>query len=396
MNKLIALLPHTAPQGEDRLYGWQVAPEGRVHSVVHTVQELERSKAAHSIVVVVPAACLSWHRVVLPATVKLQGDTRLLPVLQSLLEEALLDESEQVHIALMPGATAGQACVLAVCEKAWLSAWMETLERAGIKVERVVPEIAPDVLVQEGVCSGVSHSGWVTALQGGVLMTVPLQRDAASVQCAPLYHALPATFNEAAHVLGADNVQLDSDKEWVQRMLQTQWELMQHGFAATPLQRMRRKLLAGWRGVLSAPQWRASRLAVAALAIVGVVGLNAQAWTQQRALMAKYQAVLNTAQQTFPQLRVVIDAPLQMQRELQALRQAAGVMGAADLEPMAAAAGAALHSAGLKAHAVEYNGAQLLLRGLGPQQLAAVNEQLQGSRYVAEVMGDALQLKVQP
>lgn len=395
MNKLIALLPHTAPQGEDRLHGWQVEPDGRVHSVVHTVQELARSKAAHHMVVV-PAACLSWHTVVLPATVKLQGDARLLPVLQSLLEEVLLDEPELVHIALMPGAAAGQSCVLAVCDRAWLSTWLETLERAGIKIDRLLPEIAPDVLGQEGMCSGINHSGWVTALQGGVLMTVPLQMDAASVQHAPVFHALPATFSEAEHVFGADKVQLASDQEWVQRMLQTQWELMQHGFASTPLERMRRKCLAGLRDVLSAPQWRASRLAVVALAIVGVVGLHVQAWTQQRALTAKREAVVKTVQQTFPQVRVVIDAPLQMQRELQTLRQVAGVLSATDLEPMAAAAGAALSSAGLTANAIEYNGAQLLLRGVGSQQLAAVNEQLQGSRYVAEVMGDALQLKVRP
>lgn len=395
MNKLIALLPHTTPQGEDRLHGWQVAPDGRVHNVVHTVQELARCKAVHNMVVV-PAACLSWHAVVLPATVKLQGDARLLPVLQSLLEEALLDEPELVHIALMPGATAGQPCVLAVCDKAWLSAWLENLERAGIKIDRVVPEVAPDVLGQEGVCSGVSHSAWVTGLQGGVLMTVPLQMDAASVLDAPGFHALPATFSEAEHVFGADKVQLASEQAWVQRMLQTQWALMQHGFASTPLERMRRKCGMGLRDVLSAPQWRASRLAVAALAIVGVVGLNVEAWTQQQALAAKREAVVKTVQQTFPQVRVVIDAPLQMQRELQALRQVAGVVSATDLEPMAAAAGAALHSAGLTANAMEYNGAQLLLRGVGPQQLAVVNEQLQGSRYVAEVMGDALQLKVQP
>ena len=395
MNKLIALLPSVRPQSEDSLHCWQVAGDGHTQVVMQTVRELSPAKLVQTIAVV-PAACLSWHQVVLPATVKLHGDARLLPLLQSLLEDALLDEPDQVHIALMPGALPGQPCVVSVCDKAWLAAWLETFERAGIKVDRLVPEIAPDVLGEQGICSGLSHSGWMTTLQQGVPVTLPLHTDTAIWPPATVYYALPATYSDAENVLGRDRLQLADEQSWVQRMLQTQWELMQHGFASNALERMRRKWLAGVRDVLSGPQWRASRIAVVTLAVVCVAGLNVKVWQQQRALAAKQQAIFATVQETFPQLRVVIDAPLQMQRELQALRQTSGVVTATDLEPMAAAAGAALKASGLAVNSVEYNGTELLLRGLAQSHVATVNEHLRGSRYIAEMAGDALRLKVLP
>lgn len=395
MNKLVALLPGTRPQGEDSLPCWQVAPDGQVRAMTHTVHELAGTPSSQR-VIVVPAAQLSWHRVVLPPTVKLQGDARLLPVLQSLLEEALLDEPEQLHIALMPGAVPGQPCTLAVCDRGWLGAWLEVMERGGIKVDRLVPEMAPDVLGESGICTGATHSGWVSWLsEDGLPLTLPLHSSAVLVPV-PRYEALPATYSEAEHAFGRDAVQLLAEQDWMQRMLQTQWELMQHGFASNTLERLRRKWLAGVRDLLHAPQWRASRMAVLALAAVCVLGMNLQLWQQQRALQAKQDAVLATVQETFPQLRVIVDAPLQMQRGLQVLRQKAGLLGAEDLEPMTAAAGAALRSVGVAAQTLEYNGAELLLRGVAASQLGAINEQLRGSRYVADLQGDVIRLKVQP
>lgn len=395
MNKLVALLPGSKPQGEDSLSCWQLAPEGQIHAVTYTVHELAQGPAAQ-LVITVPACLLSWHRVVLPPTVKLQGDLRLLPVLQSLLEEALLDEPDQLHIAIMPDAIPGQLCTLAVCDKGWLGAWLAVLERAGIKVDRLVPEIAPDILDNNGLCTGAAHNAWVSWLsQDGMPLTVPLHSGFMLDQSLG-YEALPTTYSEAELAFGRDRVQLLTEQSWMQRMLQTRWELMQHSFASNMLERLRRKWLAGLHDLLHAPQWRASRIAIVSLAMVCMIGMNLQLWQQQRALKAKQDAVLATVQETFPQLRVIVDAPLQMQRELQVLRQKAGLLSAEDLEPMAAAAGAALKSMGISAQALEYNGTELLLRGVIASRLDAVNEQLRGSRYIADVHGDVIRLKVQP
>jgi general secretion pathway protein L len=67
--------------------------------------------------------------------------------------------------------------------------------------------------------------------------------------------------------------------------------------------------------------------------------------------------------QTFPGVRTVVDAPLQMQRELALLRQSRGGITADDLEPMLAALGAAL-PAGSAPLAIEFTPGELAVRGL--------------------------------
>ena len=51
----------------------------------------------------------------------------------------------------------------------------------------------------------------------------------------------------------------------------------------------------------------------------------------------KREAIRNTLKQTFPQVRVIVDAPVQMEREVATLRQLAGVASTRDLESQLAA-----------------------------------------------------------
>ncbi|MDZ4128052.1 MAG: GspL/Epsl periplasmic domain-containing protein, partial [Hydrogenophaga sp.] len=76
------------------------------------------------------------------------------------------------------------------------------------------------------------------------------------------------------------------------------------------------------------------RWGLAALVGVQLVGLNAAAWHESSALQAKQQAVQRTLQQTFPQVTLVLDAPVQMQRELVRLQQTAGALSLGDLETL--------------------------------------------------------------
>jgi general secretion pathway protein L len=69
--------------------------------------------------------------------------------------------------------------------------------------------------------------------------------------------------------------------------------------------------------------------------------LNAWAWQQQRAIAERQQAQQALLRSAHPQVRVVLDAPLQMQRETAVLRARAGQVGEADLEAALAAAAAA-------------------------------------------------------
>ena len=88
-----------------------------------------------------------------------------------------------------------------------------------------------------------------------------------------------------------------------------------------------------WRHFMS-PTWRPVRVGLAALVAVQVLGLNVWAWHQQHTLKSRQAQRVQLLQQAHPQVRVVLDAPVQMQRETEALRLAAGVPGERDLESL--------------------------------------------------------------
>ena len=76
--------------------------------------------------------------------------------------------------------------------------------------------------------------------------------------------------------------------------------------------------------------------------LVQLVGLNAWAWHAAAARStSSAQAMVELLQSTHPQVRAVLDAPLQMARETERLRAAAGQPGDDDLETLLAAAAAA-------------------------------------------------------
>ena len=88
-----------------------------------------------------------------------------------------------------------------------------------------------------------------------------------------------------------------------------------------------------------APSWRPARWAFALLCAVQVAGLNAQAWQARQALSSQRSAVQSVLLTTFPNTTVVVDAPLQMQRAVDALGQSSGQAQSRDLERMLEAIG---------------------------------------------------------
>jgi len=115
MSTLIVHLPATpaAAAGE---YAWALGSDGDTvqrHGCC-TAALLPAVGRAGQIVALVPHQALSWHLVTLPPGVHGGGgtraQTRLRAVLDGLLEERLLDDSSQLHLALEPRARAGSAC----------------------------------------------------------------------------------------------------------------------------------------------------------------------------------------------------------------------------------------------------------------------------------------------
>ncbi len=369
-------------------------------------------RGAGELVAVVPARALSWQRVQLPQGVGSQSP-RLRAVLDGLLEERLLDDTAQLHFALQPGARAGGPVWVAICDRAWLRESLQALELAGRPVARVVPECAPGptasgqpelcvqgtpddpLLVVTGY--GADQGVAVLPLSGAALVlgNAPAPDDPGAPEAPPVY-AEPAVAALAEQVL-ARPVLLQTASERALQAAASAWDLAQFDLASSGRTRALRKAgtLAG--ALLQAPQWRAARWGALLLVLAHLAGLNAWAWQERQALAAKQAGVRNALTQSFPQVQVVVDAPVQMERELVLLRQAAGSMSASDLEPLMAAAAQALPVA-WQARTIDYAAGELRLRGpvLSDGDTTQARQSLAASGYVLRSDGDALVLRAAP
>lgn len=108
MSALIVLLPPD-PGSASAEYEYVVTTDGVAadsHGSAQAALLPLPRRGGTEVVAVVPAAKLSWHRVVLP-----KGSTaaspRLRSVLEGLLEDQLLDEPEALHFALPPQVRSG-------------------------------------------------------------------------------------------------------------------------------------------------------------------------------------------------------------------------------------------------------------------------------------------------
>jgi general secretion pathway protein L len=304
-------------------------------------------KATH-IVAVLHEADVSWHRITLPRA----PAARLRAALDGVLEEALIADVQDVHLALAPGAAAGQSAWIAAVDRRWLQAELAALEKAEVFVDRVVPMAWPDEpplghfaetvtgtdAASQGLALSWAHAGGVATLrlQGGLaraLVPTPAPQGTR-------WSASPGAAAAAEQWLGAPVPVMPAGPRLLQAA-RSLWNLRQ--FDLERRTRGARALRDSMRRFLS-PEWRSVRWGVGVLAVAQIVGLNLWAWHQSRAIDARQAQMQNLVKATYPRvspLDVQRDAMAVMQRESQALRTQAGKPGDTDLETMLQAAAAA-------------------------------------------------------
>jgi general secretion pathway protein L len=135
------------------------------------------------------------------------------------------------------------------------------------------------------------------------------------------------------------------------------------------------------------------RWGLAILLVVNLIGLNAWAWMQRSALAERQKAQVALLQTTFPHVRTVLDAPVQMQRETEQLRSKAGKPGDTDLEPMLQAVASAW-PAGRTLEALKFEPGQLTVsvEGWPDEQIDQLRARLQPAGW--QVSRDGSQLAV--
>jgi len=353
--------------------------------------------AGAEVVAVVPVQALAWHQVDLPRGAP-PASPRLRAALEGLLEEKLLDEPERLHFALQPDARPGEPVWVAVCDLAWLRAALQALEAAQRPVDRIVPEFTPEALAALQVLGDADHPLVVSTGPHGVL-AVPL--TPATVSLLPPAEdeagtlAEPAVAAVAEQLLGRRVALRQAPQRWL-RAAGAGWDLAQFSLAGGGQARAWRRLGVAFNDLLRAPQWRPARWAAAALVVVQLVGLNAWAWKERASLAAKRQAVQQTLTRNFPHVRVVVDAPVQMEREVAALRQATGASSGRDLEAILGAL-AATAPPGRTPSGLEFTSGELRARGLGlsADEARELATRLRPLGYTAAQQGDVLTVTLQ-
>ena len=335
---LIIALPHSANANTGYAH---VHSDG--HSVLRSATGAAATLSAHAgeVVAVVPHSRLAWLRVQLPPA---SHGPRLQSVLKGLLEDRLLDDPQQLHIVLAPESETitrvGGETLVAVCDKQWLRDVLSPLQTAGLTVQRIVPELSPSDKPVLQVMGEPDHSQSVLCQAHGVTLLPPntaqwrafaeLSQDDLQIQ------AEPAMVARVQSTLQRQPMLQSAAQRWV-KSSQSAWDLAQGEWAQGRAQRVQRQVLAAWQTLLHAPAWKPVRWGVLALVALQVLGLNALAWQERSALNAQQASLQNILKTTFPSVTLVIDAPLQMQREVDALQQKSGSASSTDLEPLLAA-----------------------------------------------------------
>src|SRR4051812_25223429 len=255
------------------------------------------------VIAVVQEADVSWHRITLPKA----PASRLRAALVGVVEEALLDDADAVHLAVAPLAAAGQPTWVAAVDKGWLQDELAALEKAGVFVDRVVPMAWPDDppaghfhAPAEGVgnvgsalLTWASTDGVATVrLDGGLARTLVPQPPPPATR----WTAAPMAAAAAEHWLGARVNVMPTEHRLLQAG-RSLWNLRQFDLA----RRTRgARAIGDWARQLMSPAWRPVRVGVALFIAAHIVGLNAWAWHQKSAVESRRAAIQALVKKTFP------------------------------------------------------------------------------------------------
>lgn len=374
--------------------GGRDRPEGlRPSEVQRLAGPPEQWPAAQEMILVVPAALLSWHQVTLPRLPR----QRWPQALAGLLEDALLSEATQLHMALAPGAQAGAAVWVAVCDKAWLQQAMAQLQAAGRSIAKVVPEFEPGASTlhligqpEQAQMVQVDENGVLVMPLGkpvreALLSWAPTLPDAST---APLW-AEPALAELAQQGLHRP-AQLMSTAQRLWQAAQSDWNLAQFDLAASP---GRHRLLRAWSQAWQAAAWRPLRWGLLGLIGVQMLGLLAWAWQESSLQKSRQQDLQAILRSSFPQVKLIIDPVQQMRREVQALALASGSPEAGDLGVMLSV----LAEAGAPPiKRLDYSAGELKLGDwpLPAAQVAGLQSALALRGYLLQGQGQQWQMKV--
>ncbi|MDP2112287.1 MAG: type II secretion system protein GspL [Thiobacillus sp.] len=338
-----------------------------------TLADLPRAEACE---LVIPAEAVLLTRATLPRGSK----RKMRQLLAYAIEDRLVAEPDTVHVAAGPTLGDGQTA-LAVVDKAWLARVRARLDGAGLRPRSAWPETLLPALPADGwvmvwggrggfLRSG-EHAGM--SLDGGTPTQPPtalVLSVAEARAAAALPHHLLLRLREGApppdveawsHVLG---VAVEVGVGWMPLQhpdaAHGGIDLLQGAFASSGTG-------SGW------PNLRLPLILAGLIALLQVGATATEWWLLSREKQHLQAAMEERFREAFPDARVIVDAPLQMQRNLAELRGTAGQMSPSDFMPLLSRVAPALDADSRGLRAIRYEASQLGLEVTVTDQAAAEN-----------------------
>jgi general secretion pathway protein L len=340
-------LPDGWPQagGQDAIFRYALRRGGERDMGTATLADLP---PAGEVVAVAPASAVTYVRVVLP---DVRG-ARLAQLLPMAVEDAVASSPEAIHAVLVEHAP-GEESLVAVVERTWLREVLDALRSGGVHPSRLVVE--SELAVQRAAAGRIDAwfvvlkpSGGFVASSHGALAALDVPDEPGRVPVALRRlceeHAAMGRAPDELVVFGAEGTDIPDVRVWG-RVIQLpvraggRWRPekldVRRGRATDLLQGE----FAGARTAGGVP------LAVKAAAVAAGVLLAVHAaltvadwvwvWSETRTLNARMEGEFR---RLFPETSAVVDAPLQLERRLAALRRESGAGDRSDVLPLLAAA----------------------------------------------------------
>jgi len=357
--KLRVFLPANERADAATRFAW-ILFDGRGNVLREESTALAEIPRADACEAVLPASRVLFARLALPRV----GTATLRELLPFAVEDRLLADPANIHAVAGERNAAGET-VVAVVDREWLQAMLDSLRRAGIGAAHAWPESAL-VSRQPSTWDVVwSGNGGLLVDDDGVAAT--FDHDAGGALPLALRLALdearargtrPASVR--VHVQGPASA--PSLARWSQETgmpfdAGARWEDMARGEPHAPLEILSGEFAPRRRARVRLPRaalWLAGAIAVAQL---GFVALDAARLQHERTrLEGEREALFRDA---FPEARVVVDPDLQMKRNLAELRRTRGLAVDDDfLDQLSRAA----REPGGPARSIEYAAGKLTLQ----------------------------------
>lgn len=309
------------------------------------------------------------------------GRKKLRQLLPYAVEEQIVSEPESVHVALGPLVDGGDHA-LAVVDKVWLGRMLARLSEAGLRPRHVWPEtlLGPHradhwsliwrvggAVVRTADAAGITlDSGRADAPPLALLTAVRQAQEHGRAPRGIVLHkegpvALP-DLARWAEALGVP-VEMGTDWDWSAQSLVDPGQgidLLQGDFAPAALPREL------W------PKLRPLLMLAAAILALQIGGASVD-WLLLKRETGQLQAQMEQIfRKAFPEATAVVDAPLQMRRNLAQLRAEAGQMGATDFLPLMSRLSSVLAGSGnVRLRSVQYENGQLHVEMTLPDAQAA-------------------------